>query len=1048
MLALPRPGLGAPIEISADRASAPPRQDPGHGICATTVHIDSDGVLTSTAEAIVRLGLDVGQGNIDGKVRGRFAAVNFRNAQPGAEGDFTGAGSDESYLPFSNHPTAMPQGNDKNIATRVRGYLNVLRPGTVTMAVHAEAGFRLTIGDILVLRSAANMSGRFTQQVRFVRQGMYRLELVHYVAAGPRAILELAVADGAQPELSGDANPLGSAYRLVPQARLYTALAGQSDCRECTTDAACGAGQHCGDHQLCQPCQTSQRCGPTCMPCPATAPACKVDTCVECTPQHNELCTARGLVCHNNNTCGPCQTSAQCDGLVCRSDGTCGPCTQDAECGPGQVCDRGAGGRCSMPQCTAENQSACTAQGLVCDVERGRCRSCTADADCQALDRTLQCDGNAGRCVPRRDLRYLGGCSLAGRAEALGVLGPVALCLLVLTLHAARGSGRRGRWQPVVRPRPSRRRPRHGGLLAGLLLLVALPARANLSLNAQTFRPALGPENIITVEGTRTPALLAPTANLVVDFAFRPLRLYDQDFGAVVAHPVGTMTTAHVQVGLGVTRFLLVGASLPVVAYQTFDDHTTLVDPRAAAPQPVGVGDLRVVAKLRILDNLKEGGGFGLALVPQVSFPTGVGQQFRGDDAFGIEPRIALDYRLRHGLFVALNVGFWARTSDQVIQDNRTTDERSVVRISHQVRYGLGLYAPIVHGLGLGGEVVGGTSILPADDGTLYSALEGLATARYVHQSGLGVSVGGGGPFVSAPGIPQFRVFASVGYMPLKRPGRRVSREPTNPDPDGDGLLVPEDRCPNEAGPKENGGCPDRDGDGDGLVDRLDACPEQSGVAEANGCPDVDSDGDGVVDRLDRCPDRAGPADQAGCPPENPDGDGDGVPDREDKCPSQPGVADNAGCPDPDADGDTLVDRLDRCPQQPGPKEAQGCPLVQLGDAGVKLALPLRFVPGQPNLDPASTQIVQALARLLGEQGSIQKLQVVVPASGDPKTAKKLADKRAKVLAGLLVEAGVARKRLQIRAARGVGGDEVTEVTVVRGKAAAKDRGTRRAKSK
>lgn len=71
-------------------------------------------------------------------------------------------------------------------------------------------------------------------------------------------------------------------------------------------------------------------------------------------------------------------------------------------------------------------------------------------------------------------------------------------------------------------------------------------------------------------------------------------------------------------------------------------------------------------------------------------------------------------------------------------------------------------------------------------------------------------------------------------------------------------------------------GCPSAqvDGDGDGVNDQVDRCPQQAGPAENGGCPDADSDGDGVADRLDSCPahpeTRNGYKDEDGCPDELP----------------------------------------------------------------------------------------------------------------------------------------------------------------------------------
>ncbi len=123
-------------------------------------------------------------------------------------------------------------------------------------------------------------------------------------------------------------------------------------------------------------------------------------------------------------------------------------------------------------------------------------------------------------------------------------------------------------------------------------------------------------------------------------------------------------------------------------------------------------------------------------------------------------------------------------------------------------------------------------------------------------------------------------------------------------DTDGDGIPDDKDKCPNEAGPRENDGCPDKDTDGDGIVDRKDKCPDKAGPPERDGCPEEDRDHDGIVDSKDKCPDdpedKDGFEDADGCP--DPDNDQDGIPDATDKCPNEPetknGYQDEDGCPD------------------------------------------------------------------------------------------------------------------------------------------------------
>lgn len=70
-----------------------------------------------------------------------------------------------------------------------------------------------------------------------------------------------------------------------------------------------------------------------------------------------------------------------------------------------------------------------------------------------------------------------------------------------------------------------------------------------------------------------------------------------------------------------------------------------------------------------------------------------------------------------------------------------------------------------------------------------------------------------------------------------------VSAQPRG-DRDGDGLPDSADNCPDQPGPRENGGCPlpetggIPDRDGDGVADFVDLCPDQAGTGFTEGCPE------------------------------------------------------------------------------------------------------------------------------------------------------------------------------------------------------------------
>jgi outer membrane protein OmpA-like peptidoglycan-associated protein/opacity protein-like surface antigen len=213
---------------------------------------------------------------------------------------------------------------------------------------------------------------------------------------------------------------------------------------------------------------------------------------------------------------------------------------------------------------------------------------------------------------------------------------------------------------------------------------------------------------------------------------------------------------------------------------------------------------------------------------------------------------------------------------------------------------------------------VGGTTVLSTSGDGSYNAIKKDTDANFYGGLGLKYAITNllhvrlDGRVLAAPNTkkdgfsPDWEITAGVGVTlgghpppPPMAPVAALVR-----DTDRDGIPDDQDKCPREAGPKENGGCPDKDTDGDGVVDRKDKCPDKAGPPEHDGCPEEDTDKDGIVDSKDKCPndaeDKDGFEDEDGCP--DPDNDKDGVPDTEDKCPNEPetknGYQDEDGCPD------------------------------------------------------------------------------------------------------------------------------------------------------
>ena len=124
-------------------------------------------------------------------------------------------------------------------------------------------------------------------------------------------------------------------------------------------------------------------------------------------------------------------------------------------------------------------------------------------------------------------------------------------------------------------------------------------------------------------------------------------------------------------------------------------------------------------------------------------------------------------------------------------------------------------------------------------------------------------------------------------------------------DSDHDGFFDPQDACPMQPGVAPNGCPAPVivDTDRDGIPDANDPCPQEAEDGQppnaTDGCPNKDLDGDGILIPEDKCPTEKGIAPD-GCPVR--DKDGDGITDDVDKCPDQPetknGFEDTDGCPD------------------------------------------------------------------------------------------------------------------------------------------------------
>lgn len=367
---------------------------------------------------------------------------------------------------------------------------------------------------------------------------------------------------------------------------------------------------------------------------------------------------------------------------------------------------------------------------------------------------------------------------------------------------------------------------------------------------------------------------------------------------------ISGMLSGHVGLAYSFADRVGLNVSLPLSLSQRGTAET--VGSATVAPaESVSLGDIRVGFRVRLF-NHADRDPVSLHFGANAYIPSGSRESNTGDGSFRVEPRLTVAGRggpirwslgaaamLRGALDVYnLGVGHEARLTAAVgvvaLNDRLTVGPEAYVMTSLSDR-------PLQGG--------GGSALFETD----HWGGEALLGAHYLIADKVLVGAGGGVGFQPGYGIPAARGIFTLAWAPVNRSTAR--------DTDGDGVLDPDDQCPDvpqgDHPDPARRGCPAGDRDADGVLDHEDQCvdvPQGEHPDPARrGCPEGDRDSDGVLDSADQCVDvPAGPRPsqvRRGCPAL--DADHDNIldpPDGPDQCPDRPetfnGVNDEDGCPD------------------------------------------------------------------------------------------------------------------------------------------------------
>jgi len=383
-------------------------------------------------------------------------------------------------------------------------------------------------------------------------------------------------------------------------------------------------------------------------------------------------------------------------------------------------------------------------------------------------------------------------------------------------------------------------------------------------IDSQRFQPRATSGGYLQTEGSAVRQPLDPfSLGLWLSYAHNPLIVSDD--GKVRERIVGHQLAFDLTASYAFASWFELAIHAPL-AYLAGDDLSE-----------AALGDVRLLPKFRLLDDVKR--GVGLAILLDARLPTHTSSFYGGARLPGLAPRLLLDHRFGlSGFRAGLDVGVLVR---------KQTEYRNVTAGSE-----------LLAGVGMGYRFDGGQSPVElmvdvrsavglTETDSEEVALEGLLAAAVDVTPEWKIHVGGGVGLLEGFGSPTGRAFLGVRW------------EPSPNDPDHDGVKSQQRAEPgpvqetagDEPGGEKSGVDGAADDDEPASVDDVDdaareaairggydACPDLpedfDGVEDEDGCPEGDSDEDGVLDYLDRCPDQQetinGFKDDDGCEDEGP----------------------------------------------------------------------------------------------------------------------------------------------------------------------------------
>jgi hypothetical protein len=379
-------------------------------------------------------------------------------------------------------------------------------------------------------------------------------------------------------------------------------------------------------------------------------------------------------------------------------------------------------------------------------------------------------------------------------------------------------------------------------------------------IDVEHFRPAIDREGIFGVESADVGQHLDTHFGLSFGLSRNPLISNVERAGesSRANYLVRNRTSAWLTASLSLFEWVELGIQMPFIVFQNNQFNSELPTTINPSLSSSGVGDLRIVTKIRLYHG--DENGLSLALMPNIVIPSHYPRSsYMGEQWLRIEPYILLSH-LSDWTRLVTHFGLRIRQQPYSV--------RNLV-FGHEFQYAAALAlrffevgVPLESSVGIQGRV----QFFPELFATNHTdAFEIFQENQFYFTDAFSAYLSFSGGILQAPSVPDFRVISGVRVFF----GQKNEDSLQNYEEDCDenspyancGFEQDDDFQDDELREKPKVATT-KDSDGDGIIDAEDLCPLEPGTIETEGCPDAD--GDGVADEDDFCPKEYGEGDD-GC---------------------------------------------------------------------------------------------------------------------------------------------------------------------------------------